>query len=472
MVLALLLNTNLLEDPSDFMLFAGRFHPLVVHLPIGFLLLAAIAQFATRWPKFHPIKPFLLYLWGLGALSATLAVILGYLLSLSGDYSEDTLFWHKWSGVAVMVSASATYFISKKRAKNLEIPKWALAILALCTLVYTGHLGGNLTHGKTYLLEYAPNPVRGIAGLPPKTKPRPKVTVLDSADVFLDIIYPMMHNKCISCHNMGKQKGDLLLTSHAQMMKGGENGEVILPGDVEGSELFRRINLPDNDDDFMPSEGKRPLTEEEITIIEWWIATGAPSDGHFTEFDSEKKIQAAVNTYLGLDKNTILNKEVPPADKLIIDSLQQQAFVINRLMKNNYFLEANFSLSERELTISDLDLLLGIKEQLIWLNLSNSGINDTHLEKIGQLENLVKLNLSGNDISDAGIQSLEKLSHLETLNLYNTKVSKGILEMLPKLPKLQQVYLWQTMIDDSLIRRIQSEYPNLEISAGREDEPK
>lgn len=469
MELALYINMNLLEDPSDFMVFVGRFHPLVVHLPIGFLLLAAIAQFATRWPKFHPIKPFLSYLWGLGAISAAIAVLFGYLLSLTGDYDEDTLFWHKWSGVAVLVFSIICYLISKKQNEKTKPIQWVLIALATGAMIYTGHLGGNLTHGSTYLLEYAPNAVRSISGLPPKTEPRTKVTVLDSADVYLDLISPMMQGKCVSCHNTGKKKADLLLTSYANIMKGGENGEVIISGDVEASELFRRITLPENHDDFMPSEGKRPLTDQEIDIIEWWIASGAPAKVFVTELDSEKKIKETVSNYLGLDKNTILSKEVPQANQSIIDSLAGQGFIVNRLMKNNYFLEVNFSLSEKPISTTNLELLIGIKEQLIWLDLSNSQITDEYLEQIGLLENLMKLDLSGNAISDRGIQHLTKLTNLESLNLYNTEVSEGLLELLPNLTRLQKIYLWQTKVNDSLALRIQSENKSLGVVFNREE---
>lgn len=470
MELAILLTTNLLEEPSDFMLFIGRFHPLVVHLPIGFLFLAAIAQLATRKPKFHPIKPFLSYLWGLGTISAALAVLFGYLLSLSGDYDTDTLFWHKWSGVAVLVFSTGCFLISKKRPESLNIAKWTLVLLATGTMIYTGHLGGNLTHGQTYLLEYAPNPVRSLAGLQPKTEPRPKVTVLDSADVYLDIISPMMQSKCTSCHNDGKKKGDLVLTSYSNMMKGGENGEVIIPRDVEASELFRRITLPNEHDDFMPSEGKRPLTDQEVNIIEWWIISGTPSSGYVNEFDAEEKIIAQVKSYLGLDKNKLLSKEVPAPDKAILDTLRNQGFVINRLMKDNYFLDANFSLSEKELTDSSLELLLSLKEQLIWLDLRNSGVKDEHLKKIGQLENLVKIDLSGNVISDTGIMHLVKLTNLKSLNLFNTQVSEGVLHIIPELTSLQKIYLWQTKIADSLVSKIQLENKNLKIISNRDME--
>lgn len=470
MMLPAVLTANLLEDPSDFMLFLGRFHPLVVHLPIGFLLLAALAQWAAGRPKFHPIQPFLTYLWGLGALSAALAVVFGYLLSLSGDYDTETLFWHQWSGVAVFIFSLFCYFVSIKQPKNTGPIRWTLIALTTGTMLYAGHLGGNLTHGSTYLWEYAPNAVRRMAGLPPKKQARPKVMVLDSADVYLDIVEPMLERKCVSCHNPGKKKGGLTMTTHTQLMKGGDSGKVVLPGDVQGSELYRRITLPDGHDEFMPSEGKLPLTEQEVTIIEWWIASGAPPKGSVTSFEIGPGTRSTLRNHLGLDKNAVLARTVAPANQAVVDSLLTYGFIVNRLMKDNHLLEANFGLSEKPIEASALEVLTGIKEQLIWLDLGHAELSDAAMEKIGQLENLLKLDLSGNPITDEGIGHLTQLDHLETLNLYQTQVSEGILELLPKLTRLRSLYVWQTQINDSLMSRIRAENPKIQIIGHRAGE--
>ncbi|MRI00844.1 hypothetical protein GH721_09925 [Kriegella sp. EG-1] len=470
MELEVMLITGFFENPPDFLKFLGRFHPLVVHLPIGFLLLTIIAQFAARWPKFNAIKPFIIYLWGLGAIGAFISVLFGYLLSLSGDYDSDTLFWHKWSGIGVFILSIAMFYVYKTTLKINELAKWFLSILVVIAIAFTGHQGGNLTHGKTYLLEYAPNAVRSIAGLQPKAMPRKKVTVLDSADIYLDLIQPMMDSKCTSCHNNGKKKGNLLLTSYNDMMLGSENGEVIIPGNSEASELFRRITLPENHDDFMPSEGKRPLSEAEVEIINFWIANGAPSNGLLTEIDTDKKIIQIAKNYFGLDKNNILNKIVPVPNKTVVDSLQSRGFIINRLMNSNNFIDANFSLSERQLDFKDLDFLLQLKEQLIWLNLANATTKDDHLEKIGQLENLVKLNLHNNNITDNGIKHLHNLKNIESINLSKTEVSEGVLEFSTKLMHLKTLYLWQSSVNDSLIKRLQNDNKNLNIIYKRASE--
>jgi uncharacterized membrane protein len=469
MEMSFLMNNAIGENLPDILTFFGRFHPLVVHLPIGFLLMAVLVQFSTKWPKFSPLQTYVSYLWGLGALSALLAVVFGYILSLSGDYDEDTLFWHKWSGVFVFLTSLSLYYLSKKFENINNTLLSGLVLLVFGSLIYTGHLGGNLTHGPTYLLEYAPNPIRGLAGLPPKAIPRKKVTTLDSADVFLDIVHPMMINKCTGCHNDRKMKGDLLLTSYQAIMKGGENGEIIIPGDAEASELFRRITLPEEHDDFMPSEGKRPLSETEVELLEWWIASGAPSSGFVTTSEASNEVISKISSFLGLDKNRLLAQTVDPADESIIDSLQNSGFVITRLMKDNYFLDANFALSERALNDADINLLLQLKEQLIWLDLRGSNVNDSHLEKIGTLENLIKLNLSGNDISDTGMQHLIQLPNLESLNIYDSNVSEGLLTVVPKLTRLKTVYLWQTKVNDSIIVLLQKRNKNLKIVYNREN---
>ncbi|MEX0289642.1 MAG: c-type cytochrome domain-containing protein [Flavobacteriaceae bacterium] len=456
------------DEPSDMLFFFGRLHPLVVHLPIGILLLAIIAHFATRYPRFQAAKPYVTYLWGLGALSALLAVLFGYVLSLTGNYNDEVLFRHKWSGVAVGILAVGCYVSSRKSTKKLHISSNILVLLLTITLFISGHQGGNLTHGSSYLLEYAPNPIRSLAGLPPKKEKRKKVSVIDSADIFLDIVLPVMDSRCVSCHNSDKKEGDLVLSSYSNLMQGGDRGEVVIAGNAEESELYNRITLPESHEDFMPAEGKRPLTDLEVALVEWWINSGAPSSAYVTAMDPGKSILAKVESYLGLDKNKLINTKVTPPDQLTLDSLRNQGFVVRTLMRDNHFLDANFSLSERNLEERDLDLLLKIKEQLIWLDLSNSGVTDTQLQKLGQLKHLVKLDLSGNTISDMELEYLTTLSNLELLNLYNTRVSEKVLEVVPKMKALKTVYLWQTLVSDTLVERLAQENPHLKVISKRE----
>ena len=59
------------------------------------------------------------------------------------------------------------------------------------------------------------------------------------------------------------------------MLKGGEDGPVLVAHFSEKSEIIRRVKLPAGHDDAMPTKGKR-LTDDEITLLEFWIKQGAP----------------------------------------------------------------------------------------------------------------------------------------------------------------------------------------------------
>src|SRR5680860_786622 len=76
----------------------GRLHPLIVHLPIGFIILGLLLQWYDRKTRQFGKVIGLIYLWG--GISAALACITGYLQYLGEGYAFDTVKWHLWSGIA------------------------------------------------------------------------------------------------------------------------------------------------------------------------------------------------------------------------------------------------------------------------------------------------------------------------------------------------------------------------------------
>ena len=87
----------------------GRFHFLMLHLPIGMLLLAiSIEACALVLPSVRPARaavPFTLWMAALGAVAAT---VFGLMLSKTGGYNEVTLERHLWSGCGVAVGTFLT----------------------------------------------------------------------------------------------------------------------------------------------------------------------------------------------------------------------------------------------------------------------------------------------------------------------------------------------------------------------------
>ena len=88
-------------------------------------------------------------------------------------------------------------------------------------------------------------------------------------------IQPIFDNNCISCHiNGGAYFGGLDLSSYSEVMEGGSSGNTIVPFNHSSSELFNRITLSENGNEFMPQYGT-PLSQTEIDLIAQWIDEGA-----------------------------------------------------------------------------------------------------------------------------------------------------------------------------------------------------
>ncbi|HEY2573491.1 MAG TPA: DUF1549 domain-containing protein, partial [Verrucomicrobiaceae bacterium] len=92
---------------------------------------------------------------------------------------------------------------------------------------------------------------------------------------FAGQVQPILETKCVECHNPEKTKGKLQVHTAADFMKGGENGKIIEPGNVEQSELIRRITLHKDDDDVMPPKSDG-LPTAQVEILRQWITEGAP----------------------------------------------------------------------------------------------------------------------------------------------------------------------------------------------------
>jgi uncharacterized membrane protein len=130
-------------------------HPLVVHLPIGFLVLAAVFDLLTYKSNYAFLKPAVPLILLLGGFSATIACVMGLFLSQTGDYDYLILRNHKYTGISVAVVSFIFYGLKSlfvQRIFQLSDKTFSGLLLAqMCLLSYSGHQGGNLTHGADYL---------------------------------------------------------------------------------------------------------------------------------------------------------------------------------------------------------------------------------------------------------------------------------------------------------------------------------
>src|SRR6187397_1915560 len=93
--------------------FIGSFHPLLVHLPIGILLLAALFQLLSLKEKFQSLYSAISIGLFLGMLSAVASCISGLFLSITDDYDEALIFKHQWFGITVALISVVAWYLNK-----------------------------------------------------------------------------------------------------------------------------------------------------------------------------------------------------------------------------------------------------------------------------------------------------------------------------------------------------------------------
>src|SRR6185436_19106884 len=281
----------------DFVYFLGRFHVLVLHLPIGMIVALFVLEYLSRNDRYRYLEAASPYLWGATAISALVSVLLGFMHFAEGSFTGASGEQHRFFGTVTAVIATFVAFLRVSNFASSYKPLFFPASVVLLVLIsITGHYGGNLTHGSTYLVEYAPQPLRSLAGL----EARRKLTSVKEADPFVDVVGPILKEHCQGCHNEDKKENSLVLTTYAGVMRGGESGKVVVAGNTELSELLRRVSLDPKDDEFMPAEGKPPLTARQRDIIRWWIAAGAKNGGTVGALEVPPEAQKALSEELGV----------------------------------------------------------------------------------------------------------------------------------------------------------------------------
>jgi len=97
----------------------------------------------------------------------------------------------------------------------------------------------------------------------------------DHTAFFESKVRPVLVEHCYECHSAGakKLKGGLMLDSRAGIIKGGDNGPVILPGQPGSSPLIRSVRHADPDLAMPP---KKRIPDTAIADLEAWVRMGAP----------------------------------------------------------------------------------------------------------------------------------------------------------------------------------------------------
>lgn len=290
-------------------------------------------------------------------------------------------------------------------------------------------------------------------------------------------ILPVLEKKCLDCHKapyeedgrVKKPKGGLRLDAAWAMLKGGETGAALVPGDVAKSYLFEVVNLPKDDDMFMPPKGD-PLTADEIQLLKEWISSGADFGGWKGNMEGappEASAPAQTAEAKARDHDLLiaeLEKDLKPAPDAAIEAAKAAGAQVAPLRVDGALLRADFLTGVSRCTDDKVAALAGLKEQLVRLDLGRTAVTDAALKGLAGFPRLVALDLRQTAITDAGLAALKDLPRLQTLNLFGTGITDAGLKQLAELPTLKQVYLFQTKATPAGLKQLAAARPGLQVS--------
>ena len=415
----------------------GRFHPVLVHLPIGIFVLVIVMDGLTRFDKFAYLSASIRLILGIGILSAILSLVTGYTLSLEGINNQDLVDNHQWTAIGTTALFTAYYFLRQKlMAKRLAHTYSLLLLLVL--LAWTGHQGGSLTHGEGFLTEGTLD-AKTITAAPLDIKD------INQAMVYKDLVQYTLNQKCVQCHGSKKQKGKLRLDDLSWIKAGGKNGNLINTTDPSDGELIKRILLDDIDEHHMPPKEKTQLTDAELVIFQWWINAGASFDKSVAALAPDAKVIKALASFKvenQTQEKTIVKTRAPieKLEKKMQEKLEKMGWVVSTIsFDDNHIRLIGYNI---EGAINDaLVAAAEISEHVIELKLSFSALKDNDLNNLRKFKNLEKLWLDHTDISDNALKQVTALNNLGYLNIVNTKTTASGVKNLMNLPNLKMIYL-------------------------------
>jgi hypothetical protein len=431
----------------------GRLHLLVLHLPIGILLLSLLLALASRHsPSLRPAVGFALF-WGM--LAAVAAAAFGQMLSLDGSYDAALLNLHRWLGFGTAALAAALYFLHKKRGDSpLALP---LHLLTVAVLTAAGHFGGSLTHGTGYLLGGEAEPAAA-----------PALANLDSAEVFAEVVLPVLKARCGNCHNPAKRKGSLVVLTKEDLLKGGENGPAVQPDQPAESLLLKAIHLPPEAEAHMPPKGKPQLSGTEKQLLDWWLRSGAPFGKTVAAAAMPDALRAALQASAQPAASPLDALQLKPASEAALQKLRNEGLPTHPLAAGSPYLAVHLA-DRKDLTPALLGKLRPVAKNVVQLHLARSNADDALLAAAAKaLPHLNHLQLQQTAVGDAGLAHLAGLQYLEYLNLYGTKTSDAGLAHLAKLPRLRSLYLWQTATSPAGAAKFASQKPGILLDQGAE----
>lgn len=473
---------------SQWGIFFGRFHPVFLHLPIGMLSLVLLLEFGRLFKKEKGSSTLVPMFFT--AATAIVAVITGFLLFQSkvGEYAEELVDHHLWWGLgfacAMVLALVIKSWVDQAGGKGNFL--YVLVLFASGgVMAVASHDGGSLTHGSTFLTAEAPNELKEIYNMMPGVEKLPikldgeltSVVPLEEQVVYSHYIQPIFDQKCVSCHGPDKQKGRMRMDTFEAVVAGGKEGDGLEPGNAKDSNLIYRIDLPEDDDEHMPREGKKQMEAHEMVVLEWWINGGASPDQKVVDAEIPADVQAAISKLVPPEeiaaqaKAAVEEAEAEEAARdaaeLLVSELRKEfPSALNFESQDSHQLSFTAVSMRNQFDDAQLAKLEPVMDLIVSLDLASSKVSDEGVKLLAEAKSLRMLRLSESGVTDASLDLLAGLPELESLNLYGTAVSNEGVMSLAGLPNLKHLYLWQTQVDEAGADALRKAMPECEIVMG------
>jgi len=423
---------------ADWLQFVGRFHPVLLHLPIGLIVLVPVLEMAGRTrPALREAADFVLR----GALALALPTLaLGYMLAYGSGDTGTTVSRHMWGGIVLCIGLMLCLLVRPVWAAGGQAFIYpALLTATLLALIWTGHEGSSITHGSDYLTRYMPGRLGALLRSTSTSGASPDSFYAQRVDAVFEA-------KCVACHGGGTQKAGLRLDSYSNVMRGGKDGPVIVSGKPEASMLLARVTLAPGDPHFMPAEGRTPLTSDEISGIRAWIQSGGtatatnipggnPADGRAD--DRAEPAPQPVGDYSQLMPE-ILRMETGLGAKLVpVSSKPSDGLILRTVDVAPSFGDAQLAQFQK------------FAPYVVEVELGRTAVTDASFDTLKTFTHLRALHLEGTSISGNGLAKLSSLTDLAYLNLSGTRVGSQAIAPLRNMPHLRHLYLFNTPAQSS-----------------------
>src|SRR5665647_216639 len=427
-----------------FLQWIGKFHPLVLHLPIVFGIL--IVTYFLFFQHMRLPKDTEKLIFTINAFIAVIVAICGLLLSTQNSYDSWIINFHKWGGIAIAILSWVLVY-----TLHLEIRlKKLIAFVFFFVLMVSAHKGAQLTHGVNVL------------DFPKSAVPEKQSIITDSTATVYELgVAPVLAQKCISCHGAEKMKGDLQLNTPENILKGGKNGNV-LQGDLRREALlFVRIHLPQSDEKHMRPDGKSQLTNDETAILGKWIKGGSDFKIKLNELAKDDSLRILIDKSRLSDNQTVEPKTNLPDLK----EFNSNYCNVNYLFNGSDDVEVNF-FQGRFYDKENLKKLTKIKDQIVSLNMQGMPLAKEDLNTIIQFTKLQKINLNYTGLDMASLGILKPMTNLRTVSICGIDFNEASLNKFLDQSNFSAVNIWSDNTDKKMVDRIVSKYPAIKIIAG------